>query len=124
MAVPAFFLTYLFADDPAAVRAKISLKLLDDLEVTMIQVRGVDSTRESEGWSREKYFLFRLPVSPEVWNSFDDRDVRIGLVQTNQRYSKTRMEVPATIRLYDAEGRLIEKREYVIRSRVAEGAAE
>ena len=115
---------FLFVDDPAAVRAKISLRLLDDVEMTMSQARGGDGTGESEGWSRERYFLFHLPVSPRVWNSFDDSSLHHRLVRTNQRYSKTRTEVPVTIRLYDAAGRLIEKREYVVRSRVAEGAAE
>ena len=115
---------FLFVDDPAAVQAKVSLKLLSDVEITYSQVRGKGGAGETEGWKREKYFLFRLPIRPENWNDLDGDDIQHAIVRTNQRYSKTRVEIPATIRLYDGEGRLIETRDYVIRSRVAESAEE
>ncbi len=115
---------FLFVDDPAAVQAKVSLKLLSDVEITYSQVRGKGGAGETEGWKREKYFLFRLPIRPENWNDLDGDDIQHAIVRTNQRYSKTRGEIPAVIRLYDEKGRLIEKRDYIIRSRVAEGAEE
>jgi hypothetical protein len=108
---------FLFVDDPAAVQAKVSLKLLSDVEITYSQVRGKASAGETEGWQREKYFLFHLPIRPESWNDLDGGDIQHAIVRTNQRYSKTRLEIPAVIRLYDEKGRLIEKRDYVIRSR-------
>ncbi len=115
---------FLFVDDPAAVQAKVSLKLLSDVEITYSQMRDKGGAGETEGWKREKYFLFRLPIRPENWNDLDGDDIQHAIVRTNQRYSKTRVEIPAVIRLYDEKGRLIEKRDYVIRSRVAEGAEE
>lgn len=116
---------FLFVDDPAAVRAEVRLKLPDKQELRLSQVRGENRAGENEGWYvKERYFLFRLAVSPETWNSPDSPNPWHDFIRTNQRYSKTLKEVPATIRLYDGEDKLIETREYVIRSRVAEGAEE
>ena len=116
---------FLFVDDPAAVRAEVRLKLPDKQELRLSQVRGEDRAGENEGWYvKEQYFLFRLAVSPELWNSPDNQNPWQALVRTNQLYSKTWREVPAEILLYDGEDRLMETREYVIRSRVAEGTEE
>ena len=49
---------FLFVDDPAAVRAEVSLQLTEDREVTLNQYRGAGAPEEEQGWSvREKYFL-------------------------------------------------------------------
>ena len=112
---------FLFVDDPAAVRAEVRLKLSESFDVTLRQVRGA----ENGDWSvRDRYFLFRLPVSPEIWNSVDSGEALRNLVRTNEPFSAAQQAFPATIRLYDGEDRLIETREYIIRSRAAEAAAE
>ena len=116
---------FLFVDDPAAVRAEVRLKLPDQQELRLSQVRGANRAGEYEGWEvKEQYFLFRLAISPELWNSPDDPNQWLDLVRTNQLNSKTWKVLPAEIRLYDREDQLMETREYVIRSRVAEGAEE
>lgn len=116
---------FLFADDPAAVRAEVALHLTEDREVTLSQYRGSGAPEEERGWPvREKYFLFSLPIPPETWDSPEEPDALNALLWTNDpTLTAGGREFPAVIRLYDAEGRLLETRNYVIRSRAAEARA-
>ena len=116
---------FLFVDDPAAVRAEVSLQLTEDREVTLSQYRGAGAPEEEQGWSvREKYFLLSLPIPPEIWDSPDAPDAYNALLWTNDpMLTAVGREFPAVIRLYDAEGRLLETRDYVIRSRAADARA-
>ena len=105
---------FLFADDPAAVKATVQLRLSETDEITLTQVRGEASdTRSEDAGSRERYFLFRMPVTMEDWTL-----KRGGLIRDlldSYRYTPCRpVGYPATIRLYDAEDRLIETREWTL----------
>jgi hypothetical protein len=116
---------FLFVDEPAAVRAEVELQLTEDREVTLRQYRGTGAPEEERDWSvREKYFLFSLPIPPETWDSPDAPDAFNALLWTNDpTLTAGGREYPAVIRLYDAEDRLLEARDYVIRSRAADARA-
>ena len=116
---------FLFVDEPAAVRAEVELQLTEDREVTLSQYRGTGAPEEERDWSvREKYFLFSLPIPPETWDSPDAPDAFNALLWTNDpTLTAGGREFPAVIRLYDAEDRLLETRDYVIRSRAADARA-
>ncbi len=116
---------FLFVDEPAAVRAEVELHLTEDWEVTLSQYRGTGAPEEQQGWGiREHYFLLRLPVPSKVWDSPEKEEALRRMSWTNAPSTVRGGGFPATIRLYDGEGRLIETRDYVIRSRVAESAEE
>lgn len=109
---------FLFADDPAAVRAELHVRLSESCELTLSQVRGAaaqpaETPGALTGYAREKFFWFNLPASPALWDSEDGARLR-ELLRTNQPYAITE-GFPATIRLFDAGGALLEEREYVIR---------
>ena len=116
---------FLFVDEPAAVWAEVELQLTEDREVTLRQYRGTGAPEEERDWSvREKYFLFSLPIPPETWDSPDAPDAFNALLWTNDpTLTAGGREFPAVIRLYDAEDRLLETRDYVIRSRAADARA-
>jgi hypothetical protein len=116
---------FLFVDDPAAVRAEVELQLTEDWEVSLNQYRGADAPPEQQGWAvRERYFLLLLPVPSKTWGFPEKGEALRRLLWINDPSTVRGGEFPATIRLYDGEGRLIETRDYVIRSRVAESAEE
>ena len=121
MVIPLF----LFVDDPRAVRSEVRLKLTEDWEVTLEQYRGADTPPEElQGWTvRDRYFLLLLPVPPETWDSQEKAEALRSLLWTNDPTTVGGGEFPATILLYDAEGRLLETRDYVIRSRIADAGA-
>lgn len=104
---------FLFADDPAAVRAEVQLRLSDALVLDLSQVRG--ETGGGDGHARERFFLFRIPVpdNPRLTKA----ELLQALQETNAYSSLGQGEFPAVIRLYDGEGRLLETRSYTVRSR-------
>ena len=107
---------FLFADDPAAVKAEVTLHLSDTAEIELSQVRGPDAPpEERDGCTRNGYFLFNIPL-PEDHRA-EKADLLGDLFETNAINSPTNLEYPAAIRLYDAAGNLLETREYIIRSR-------
>ena len=105
---------FLFVDDPAAVKATMQLRLSETDEITLTQVRGgtVD-TRAGDPGSRERYFLFHMPVTREEW-TLERGELIHKLLDsyTNARYRPVGYQ--ATILLYDAEDRLIETREWIL----------
>ena len=109
----------LLADDPAAVKAEVTLRLSDTVELDLSQVRGPDTPPEERNeWTRERLFLFCIPVPKNSWS---EKTTRLQQLWETSAYSgASQAEFPAEIRLYDASGRLLEEREYVIRSRVNE----
>ncbi len=116
---------FLFVDDPAAVRAEVRLQLAEDWEVSLNQYPGGGAPPEQQGWAvRERYFLLLLPVPSKTWGSPEKAEALRRLLWINDPSTVRGWEFPAVILLYDGEDRLIETREYVIRSRVAEGAEE
>lgn len=93
---------FLFADDPAAVRATVQLRMSETDEVTLTQVRGKPADiRAGEPGSRERFFLFSLPVTQELLDAY-----KFGYYRT--------VGYQATVRLYDGEDRLIETREWTL----------
>ncbi len=114
----------LFADDPAAVRAAITITLSDGKELTMSQVRGVGSSAlfgEDEwiaGCVRDRNFLFEHRLTAGEWNSD-----WIELMETNAGYPSGNQHWPAMIELFDADNRLIRTVDYTIRSRVEDARA-
>lgn len=113
----------LFADDPAAVRAAVTITLSDGKELSMSQVRGAGSSAlfgEDEwiaGCVRERFFLFEHRLTSGEWNSGWSE-----LMETNAGYSCDR-EWPAVIELYDADNRLIRTVDYTLRSRAGDAHA-
>ena len=113
----------LFADDPAAVRAAVTITLSDGKELSMSQVRGAGSSAlfgEDEwiaGCVRERFFLFEHRLTSGEWNSGWSE-----LMETNAGYSCNR-EWPAVIELYDADNRLIRTVDYTLRSRAGDAHA-
>lgn len=99
---------FLFADDPEAARAEVSICLSETYAVTM--------TRERRG-KNSGYFRFDLPLTSENWQR--DGEILEDLSATNMSFWQTSRQYPATIRLYDASGTLLETRDYLIRSREA-----
>ncbi len=93
---------FLFADDPAAVRATVQLRLSGTDEITLTQVRGrIADIRAGDPGSRERFFLFSLPVTQELLDAY-----KFGYYRT--------VGYQAAIRLYDGEDRLIETREWIL----------
>ena len=113
---------FLFADDPAAVRAEVQLRLSEDFVLELSQVRGADAPdEERDQHTRERFFWFDIPM-PENSRS-KQRALLRDLWDTNSYTANSAAEFPATIRLYDKAGDLLEEREYVVRSRAMETAA-
>ena len=114
----------LFVDDPAAVRAVITITLSDGKELTMSQVRGESSAAlfgEDEriaGCVRERFFLFEHRLTPGEWDSDWSR-----LMETNAGYAWGDQEWPAVIELYDAGNQLLRTVDYTIRSRAGDAHA-
>lgn len=105
---------FLFADDPAAVKATVQLRLSGTDEITLTQVRGrIADIRAGDPGSRERYFLFHIPVTREEW-TLERGELIHKLLDsyTNVRYRPEGYQ--ATIRLYDGEDRLIETREWIL----------
>ena len=105
---------FLFVDDPAAVKATMQLRLSETDEITLTQVRGKPAdTRAGDPGSRERYFLFHMPVTREEWTL--KRGELIRDLLNSYKYTPYRpVGYQATIRLYDAEDRLIETREWTL----------
>ena len=114
----------LFVDDPAAVRAAITITLSDGKELTMSQVRGEGCAAlfgEDEwiaGCVRERFFLFEHRLTSGEWDSDWSK-----LMETNAGYSASSQEWPAVIALYDRENQLIRTVDYTIRSRAGDAHA-
>ncbi len=114
----------LFVDDPAAVRAVITITLSDGKELTMSQVPGESSAAlfgEDEriaGCVRERFFLFEHRLTPGEWDSDWSR-----LMETNAGYAWGDQEWPAVIELYDAGNQLLRTVDYTIRSRAGDAHA-
>ena len=110
MAVPLF----LFADEPAAVKATVCIQLSETDELTLTQVRGgMAHTEAADGLSRERYFLFSIPVTRETWTL--NRGVQVRTLLWAYAYPPYRPAgIPATVWLYDGEDRLLETREWTL----------
>ena len=109
MAVPLF----LFADDPAAVKATVCIRLSETDELTLTQVRGELASQTGDADSREGYFLFSIPVTRESWTL--NRGVQVRTLLWAYAYPPYRPAgIPVTIRLYDGEDRLLETREWTL----------
>ncbi len=110
-AVPLF----LFVDDPRAVRAEVTLRLSDSIEIELAQGRGRDVPQvKRDGFAREHFFLFTIPVPENRWSK---RWELLGeLAEINSYVWTVTTEFPAIIRLYDISGALLETREYLIQS--------
>ena len=114
----------LFVDDPAAVRAVITITLSDGKELAMSQVRGEGSYAlfgEDEriaGCVRERFFLFEHRLASGEWDSDWSK-----LMETNAGDSCDQ-EWPAVIELYDADNRLLRTVDYTIRSRAGDAHAQ
>lgn len=107
---------FLFADDPAAVRAEVQLRLSEDVVLELSQVRGADAPdEERDQHTRQRFFWFDIPMPENSWSK--KRALLWDLWETNSSTANSAAEFPATIRLYDAGGMLLETREYVVRSR-------
>lgn len=111
-AVPLF----LFADDPRAVGAEVTLRLSDDVVIELRQGRGGrEIPREDrDGYAREAFFLFNIPVpenpASRSWTLLEE------LAKSNSWSMTVSAQFSASIRLYDVSGALLETREYVILS--------
>ena len=114
----------LFVDDPAAVRAAITITLSDGKKLTMSQVRGEGSAAlfGEDAWIagcvRERFFLYDHPLASGEWDSDWSK-----LMETNAGYSASSQEWPAVIELYDRENQLIRTVDYTIRSRAGDAHA-
>lgn len=114
----------LFVDDPAAVRAVITITLSDGKELTMSQVRGEGSAAlfgEDEwiaGCVRERFFLFEHRLTSGEWDSD-----WIELMETNAGYPSVNQQWSAVIELYDKDNQLIRTVDYMIRSRAGDAHA-
>ena len=114
----------LFVDDPAAVRAVITITLSDGKELAMSQVRGEGSAAlfGEDAWIagcvRERFFLYGHPLASGEWDSDWSK-----LMETNAGYSASSQEWPAVIALYDRENQLIRTVDYTIRSRAGDAHA-
>ncbi len=112
---------FLFADEPAAVKAEVQLRLSDSISIDLCQVRGADTADERDEYTRERFFWFSVPMPKNRWS--EKYDLLCLLWETNNYTANSAAEFPATIRLYDKAGDLLEEREYVVRSRAMEAAA-
>ena len=107
---------FLFTDEPAAVRAEVQLRLSEDVVLELSQVRGTDvPDEERDKHTRQRFFWFDIPMPENSWSK--KRALLWDLWETNSSTANSAAEFTATIRLYDADGMLLETREYVIRSR-------
>lgn len=107
---------FLFTDDPAAVKAEVQLRLSEDVVLELSQVRGADvPDEERDQHTRQRFFWFDIPMPENSWSK--ERALLWDLWETNSSTANSAAEFPATIRLYDADGMLLETREYIIRSR-------
>ena len=114
---------FLFVDDPAAVKAEVTLYLSDTVEVKLGQVRGLDAPpEERDANTRDRYFWFNIPMPENRWS--EKFDLLYSLWESNAFYATAAGEYPAVIRLYNADGALLESREYVVRSRQMDAQAE
>lgn len=107
---------FLFVDDPRAVEAEVTLHLSDTLEIELRQGRGGREipVKARDGYARERFFLFTVPMPENRWSR---RWELMGELAESNAYNWTvAAEFPASIRLYDVSGALLETREYVIRS--------
>ena len=112
---------FLFADDPAAVKAEVTLRLSDTLEIELSQVRGPDAPpEERDDCTRDGYFWFNIPLPGN--HRSEKADLLGDLYETNAISWPPNLAFPARIRLYDAAGELLETREYLIRGRNQEDA--
>lgn len=101
----------LFVDDPAVVLAEVTLSLPNGETWTVTQRRGdAKDLAPTEGPIKEHYFRFLLHGGAEDW-----RDWMYELLATNNPHSVTTAPFPATIRLCDAQGRLLRELDYTIR---------
>ncbi|MBR5701846.1 MAG: hypothetical protein IKX47_05210 [Oscillospiraceae bacterium] len=105
---------FLFADDPAAVKATVRIRLSETDEVTLTQVRGKLALRAGDAESRERCFFFKIPVPQDSWMLDRGEQVRLLLKAYEDRRPIRTAGIPVTIRLYDAEDRLIETREWTL----------
>ncbi len=108
----------LFAEDPAAVRAEVRIRLSDAWEPEL--TGGALETGEGEGFASGRVFLLRIPVPKNArhWKA----ELMQALLETNDVVAPGWGEYPAVIRLYDEENALLETREYTVRSRYVEGS--
>ena len=114
---------FLFVDNPAAVKAEVTLHLSNTREIELQQARGPDTPPEERNKdTRAAHFQFILPV-PENPRSAIGHRLQM-LSETNHSGVSSRHVFPAVIRLHDASGTLLETREYVIRSRAMDAHAE
>ena len=113
---------FLFVDDPAAVKAEVTLHLSDTVEIELSQVRGPDAPpEERDAYTRDGYFWFNIPLPKNRWS--EKADLLGDLFETNECYSPPVLEFPADIRLYDASGALLEERTTFVRSRAMDARA-
>ena len=105
---------FLFADDRAAVKARVSIRLSETDELTLTGERGaIAHDGPLDFGSRERYFLFSIPMEQETWNL--ERGLRVRRLLEGYAYTRFRpVGFPATVWLYDGEGRLIETREWTL----------
>ncbi len=101
----------LFVDDPTAVKAELTLLLPNGETRTLTQKRGNPTDLEStEGPIKERYFRFLLHGGAEDWRGW-----MYELMYTGNPHAESAAAFPATIRLFDAQGRLLRTVEYTIR---------
>ena len=111
MAAPLF----LFVDEPGAVKATVRISLSETDEITLSQVRGeLAHTQAGDADSRERYFLFSIPVTRENWKLNWGAQVRELLLGYAYIHPYSPAGFPVTIWLYDEEDRLIETREWTL----------
>ena len=106
-AVPLF----LFADDPAALRAEVDLLLPSGKTETLSAARGGLS---GSGRAGAGFFLFEFPVTAA------NRDTAESLMYCFSAAADLGDVHPAVIRLYDGEGKLLCERDYVVQARAHE----
>ena len=110
MTVPLF----LFADRPEAVKATVRIQLSDTDGLTLTQTRGERGrTGPGDLGSRERFFLFSIPVSEEEWPLDRGASVR-ALLQGYEDKRFRPVGFPVTVCLYDGEGRIIENRKWTL----------
>ncbi len=107
-AVPLF----LFADDPAALRAEVDLLLPSGKTETLTAARVIQG--EGDRNAEARFFLFELPVTAA------NRDTAESLMYCFSAAADLGGRHPAVIRLYDGEGKLLCERDYVVQARAHE----
>ena len=105
---------FLFVDDPAVVKATVQIQIPEYDVITLDQVRGEKAcSGEENADSRERYFLFSIPMTQETWmmrRGIFARELLIGY----RLIPFATVGYSATIWLYDNEDRLIETREWIL----------